>query len=89
MTQEQLAERAGITWHFVSGIERGVKGATVETLSAIAGALEVTLSELFLDVDQALPREFRRLSTALAGRSRDHQIVVLRIVEEALRLATK
>lgn len=46
LTQEGLAERAGITWHFVSAIECGTKGATVETLAALAGALGISLSEL-------------------------------------------
>jgi transcriptional regulator with XRE-family HTH domain len=89
LTQEELAERAGITWHFVSGIERGVKGATLDTLLAIAGALDVTLSELFLDVDRPLPVHTDRLTTLLAGSSRERQLAVLRFVEEALRLMSK
>lgn len=85
-TQEQLATRAGITWHFVSSIERGTKGATIETLTAIARALDVTLCELFLGVDRPLPRELNRIQTALAGRPTEEQKVILAIVEQALRL---
>ncbi len=88
MTQEDLAAKAGITWHFVSSIERGIKTGTLETLAAIATALDVTLSELFLDVDRPLPRELKRITTALAGRSPEAQRAVLRIVEDALHLAT-
>ena len=87
MTQEDLATEAGITWHFVSSIERGIKTGKLETLAAIAAALDVTLSELFLDVDHPLPREFNRITTALAGRSPEEQRAVLRIVEDALHLA--
>jgi transcriptional regulator with XRE-family HTH domain len=86
-TQENLAERAKITWHYVSSIERGTKGATLETLAAIAAALDVTLSELFLDVDRPLPRELKRLTAALAGRRAESQRAILRIVEEAIKLA--
>jgi transcriptional regulator with XRE-family HTH domain len=86
-TQESLAERAKITWHYVSSIERGTKGATLETLVAITAALDVTLSELFLDVDRPLPREVKRLTAALAGRRTESQRTILRIVEEALKLA--
>lgn len=86
MTQEQLAERSGITWHFVSAIERGTRGAAIETLLAVATALDVSLSELFLGVDRALPRDHKRLSTALAGRSSEAQRRILRIVDEALSL---
>lgn len=86
LTQEQLAERAKISWHFVSGIERAATGATLETLSAIAAAFDISLSELLLDVDRPVPRELRRLSTALAGRSAEAQRGILRIVDEALKL---
>ena len=85
-TQEVLAEAAGITWHYVSAIERGTKAATVETLVAISAALGVTLSELVLGVDGPVPRETRRLATALAGRSIEDQRRILRIVDEALQM---
>lgn len=87
LTQEGLAERAGITWHFVSAIERGTKGATVETLAAVAAALGISLSELFLDVDRSLPRDVERLQTALAGKPLETQRGILRIVDEAMALA--
>jgi len=88
MTQEDLAAKAGITWHFVSSIERGIKTGTLETLAALAAALDVTLSELFLEIDRPLPRELKRLTTALAGLSPEMQRAVLRIVEDALYLVT-
>lgn len=87
LTQETLAVRAGITWHFVSAIERGTKAATVETLTSIASALDISLSELFLDVDRPLPREFRRLAMALAARDLPTQRGVLKLVEEAMALS--
>jgi transcriptional regulator with XRE-family HTH domain len=87
LTQEALGERAGISWHYVSSIERARKGATTETLAALAAALDLTLSELFLGVDRPLPREAKRLATLLAGNSPETQRRVLRIVEEAIQLA--
>lgn len=88
LTQEELAEGAGISWHFLSSIERGQKGATVETLAALAKAMDVSLAELFLDVDRPLPREAKRLTQALAGRPVDAQRTILAIVDQALRLAS-
>lgn len=87
LTQEALGERAECSWHYVSSIERGRKGATTETLAALAAALDVTLSELFVGVDRPLPREAKRLDTALAGKSTETQRRILRIVAEALDLA--
>ena len=89
MTQETLAERAGITWHFVSSIERGTKGATLETLTAVAVALDVSLSERFLDVDRSLPRELRRIETALAAKGLEAQRAILQVVEAALALVDR
>jgi transcriptional regulator with XRE-family HTH domain len=88
LTQEELAVRATITWHYVSAIERGTKAATVETLTAIAAALDLSLSELFLGVDRPQPSDVRRIATALAGQPIDAQRAILRLVEDALRLAT-
>jgi transcriptional regulator with XRE-family HTH domain len=86
LTQEQLAERAGIVPAYVSSIERAVAAATVETLAAIAAALDVTLSELFVSVDRPLPRELPRLESALAAQSSAAQRTVLELVAVALRL---
>ncbi len=89
LTQEALAERVGFRAAYVSQIENGAKGATLETLAGIAAALGMTLSELFLDVDQPLPEELDRLSAALAGQSPQRQRTLLRILEEALRLGAQ
>jgi transcriptional regulator with XRE-family HTH domain len=51
-TQEDLAERAKISVSFLSMIERGERIAHVETLAALAQALEVSLAELFAGADE-------------------------------------
>ena len=86
-TQEMLAERAGITWRYVSAIERGTKGATIETLVGIAEAMDLGLSELFLGVDRPVPKDLTRISAAVAGQAADKQRAILKIVEDSLRLA--
>jgi len=47
LTQEQLAERAGISVDFLSLIERGKNAPSFENLDELADALEVTVAELF------------------------------------------
>ena len=47
VTQEELSERARISVSFLSMIERGERSPHLETLSKIAGALEVPLAALF------------------------------------------
>ena len=48
VTQEQLAERAGLSYKFIGEIERGKANPTVDTLSRLAKALRVEVHELLL-----------------------------------------
>ena len=47
LTQEQLAERAGISVDFLSLIERGKNSPSFDNLEDLAQALEVTVAQLF------------------------------------------
>lgn len=46
LTQEQLAEKAGMHTTYVSGVERGVFNISVVKLARLAAGLNVKLSEL-------------------------------------------
>jgi transcriptional regulator with XRE-family HTH domain len=48
LTQEELAEWAGIHPTYLAGIERGERNPALENLYAIASALGVKLAELFM-----------------------------------------
>jgi transcriptional regulator with XRE-family HTH domain len=50
-TQEELAQKAGISLSYLSMIERAQRTPYVETLVPIAAALGITLSQLFLDLN--------------------------------------
>lgn len=50
MTQEELAERVGISWNYLGAIEREVKTPKLETLVRIINALEVSADDVMLDV---------------------------------------
>lgn len=47
-TQEQLAERAGLSYKFIGEIERGKANPTIDTLWRLAKALRVEVHELLL-----------------------------------------
>ena len=49
LTQEELADRAGLSMRYVGSIERGDVSASVTVLGQIADALEIEPAELLKD----------------------------------------
>ena len=47
LTQEQLADKIGVTIESVSNMERGIHGPKFETLENIASVLKVPVKKLF------------------------------------------
>ena len=47
ISQEELADRAGMHRTYLGGIERGERNPALKNISALAKALEVDISELF------------------------------------------
>ena len=45
-TQEQLANRSGITYQYLSGLENGRENFSIDVLEALAGALDAPLPQL-------------------------------------------
>ena len=60
MTQEELAERAGLSARYVGGIERADVSASVTVLGRIAEALEIEATELI----RAAPSKARKKAQA-------------------------
>jgi transcriptional regulator with XRE-family HTH domain len=54
MSQEEFAVRCGLHRTYIGSIERGEKTVTVETASKVATALELTLSELFRELEKSV-----------------------------------
>ncbi len=50
LTQEQLAERIGVSAHYLSALERGVYNIKLETLVNILNELDCSADEVFCDV---------------------------------------
>jgi transcriptional regulator with XRE-family HTH domain len=47
LTQEQVAERAGLSYKFVGEIERGTGNPTLDTLRKLSAAFAIDVVELF------------------------------------------
>lgn len=50
MTQEELAERAGLHPTYIGQVERGEKNLTVASLEKIVEGLEISFSDLFENI---------------------------------------
>ncbi|GIQ70503.1 helix-turn-helix domain-containing protein [Xylanibacillus composti] len=90
-TQETLAEKAGIHYSYMSGIENADRNISLETLEKIIVALDVAPVEVFqfheLDFQKETADAKGALSavqTLLAGRSTAEILTVLRVAKEIL-----
>ncbi|HYY02601.1 MAG TPA: XRE family transcriptional regulator [Gaiellaceae bacterium] len=59
-TLREVAERAGVSESFLSQVERGRSSASIASLRRIAGALGVTVADLFEPTGPPKPRVLRR-----------------------------
>ncbi|MFB1487752.1 MULTISPECIES: helix-turn-helix transcriptional regulator [unclassified Thiocapsa] len=54
LSQDDLAERTGLSQTWISRLESGGANPTIETLSSIAEALEIRVHDLFNDQPEAV-----------------------------------
>jgi transcriptional regulator with XRE-family HTH domain len=50
VSQEEFADRCGLDRTYIGGIERGERNVALVNIEKIAGALRMSLSELFREV---------------------------------------
>ena len=53
-TQDDLGERADLSWNYVGQVERGVRNISVDNMGALAAALDLPLAALLLPRDKSL-----------------------------------
>ena len=80
LTQEQLAEKAGVSNSFIGHIERGEKKASVETVVALCNAMDISpsvllqdsLSDAVIQSQLSFNEENRQLMSGLMQVLREH-----------------
>ena len=60
LSQEALAERAGLHLTYVGGIERGERNPALDNINRLARALGVSLTEFFSGFSSTLASKHRR-----------------------------
>ncbi len=82
LSQDQLAEKAGIEAKYLSRIEVGKRYPSLETLEHIADSLQTEMKDLFdyyhHDIEAASPRGIENL---LVGASTDELKLVFKLVK--------
>jgi transcriptional regulator with XRE-family HTH domain len=68
VTQEELAERVGVFRTYMSRIETGAANPTLTMIHALAGALGVSVLDLFEAPSTAQPEKIRSTQKASRGR---------------------
>jgi transcriptional regulator with XRE-family HTH domain len=83
LSQEQFAEKVGISLPLISELERGRANPTLQTLGKISDALGMSVAEL-LDVDGTLadPERIRdRIDDALKGMNAEQLKMVVALLD--------
>ncbi|MGR6544846.1 helix-turn-helix domain-containing protein [Paenibacillus tundrae] len=89
LSQEKLALKADITPSYMGQVERGERGATIDTLEKIAASLDITLEELFsFEKDDATKNhDFsipQKIAFQLNSRTKAEQEAVYQLVKQIL-----
>ncbi len=88
LTQEQLAEKLGITPHYLSALERGAHNIKLELLVSILNELDCSADEIFCDVvNKSANVKATKLSKKLDGLSPDEQYRIYEVVDTLVKNA--
>ena len=88
LTQEQLAEKTGLSFVYIGYIEQGKRHASLETYIRIANALEYTLDDLagdFLAADDSR-RKTADLNVLASDCTDEQRDALYRVIMEMIRL---
>lgn len=89
LTQEQFAERLGLTTNYISTVERGASFPRCEKLLAIINGLETSADAIFCDVITHTEYRSGILSEELKELPAEEQQRILEIVELMIKQAKK
>lgn len=81
LTQEKLAERAGINGKYLGEIERGEKNPSAVVVYRISQALGVSVSEIFSDDPSISEDQIKEVERLFAGKKKKDIQKAIRILE--------
>ena len=85
MTQEQLAEKAGLSVTYISNLERGLQTASLDVFVPLCNALNVSSDTLLQDViNAAVLSQANELADLLRSQPQDVQRIAIRVVRAVI-----
>ena len=90
MSQEALAEKAGLHATYIGQLERGEKNATIETVEKVASALGLPMEKLFVNLggaDGGADCVAAECYNLISARSPKAQGVLLQIIRDLAELS--
>ena len=84
LSQERLAHNSGMSVPVVSGLERGIRQPSLQSLTKLAAGLGVSVEDLVRGLDRGSPtneNEISRVAQAMRGMSRRDAAKAARAVE--------
>ena len=86
LTQDELAEKVGLSPHYYSAIERGASFPRIEKLVLILNVIGASADQIFVDVgDRSGKAQASHLWEDIQGLPPDAQRRILRLVETIVR----
>jgi transcriptional regulator with XRE-family HTH domain len=85
LTQEQLAERAGLSYKFIGEIERGTGNPTLTTLERLSTALDIQIPDFFEPRGDREPRDAYVISARGVELAREAIVSLGALIEQAER----
>lgn len=83
LTQQALAQRAGVSKQTISNIEKGTAGANSRTVERIAECLGVSPLALYREPDRMEDISFKRVSSVAGRANMDYAQEIQRILDRA------
>ncbi len=88
ITQDQLAEKVGLTTNHYSALERGIYNIKLELLVCILNELDCSADEVFCDVvSKSSSARATKLSDKLEGLSLEEQYRIYEVVDTLIKNA--
>jgi len=84
LSQEQLGNNTGMSVAFVSGLERGIRQPSLQSLTRLAAGLRVSVEDLVRGLDRGSPAnedEITRVAQTMRGMSRRDAAKAVKAVE--------